>query len=149
MLSIAHGTTGALLAVALQNPIIAAPACMALHFLEDYVPHWDVGTGITKKKKTKLRSFLEELFFDFPLSIGLVYLFFQHGHQGFNTLAWLGWFFALLPDFIEFPRLFLNQRNKPLEIFHSLHKAVHRSTPDVFVGLTPQIVLIAIVYILS
>lgn len=146
MLSIAHAVTGAFLATKLGNPYLAAPLCIGLHFLEDFVPHWDVGTGITKKKKSKKAAFLQELLIDFPLSIALVYFIFGYGRP-FSILPWIGWFFTLLPDFIEFPRLFLNVRFPIIDHIHAIHKSVHRSTPNIFVGLTPQLILILMVYL--
>ncbi len=147
MLSIAHGTTGALIASKIPNPLISIPLCLAAHYLEDFVPHWDVGQGLTKKTKSKKAAFLQELFIDFPLSIILVYIFFQHGRP-FNILPWIGWFAALLPDFLEFPYLFLNARFFPIKQLADFHSSVHRSTPDKFKGLWPQALVILVVYLL-
>jgi hypothetical protein len=53
MLSIAHGSTGALIASKIPNPFISFPIILASHFLEDRIPHWDVGQGLTEGKKKK------------------------------------------------------------------------------------------------
>lgn len=144
MLSVAHGLSGALIASKIPNPLISIPLCIAVHYLEDYVPHWDVGQGLTKKLKSKKAAFLQELFIDFPGSILLVYMFF-----GVNDYRpWIGWFFALLPDFLEFPYLFLNARFFPIKQLADFHTFVHRSTPDKVKGLIPQILVILMVYYL-
>lgn len=147
MLSIAHGTTGALIASKIPNPLISIPLCLAAHYIEDYIPHWDMGQGLTKKTKSKKAAFLEELFIDFPLSIVLVFFFFQYG-KPFSILPWLGWFMALLPDFLEFPYLFLNARFSPIKELADFHSSVHRSTPEKFKGLWPQAVVILMAYLL-
>ena len=146
MLSIAHGPTGAFITTKISNPFISIPLTLLAHYLQDRVPHWDVGQGITNGSKNKTRSFFEELFFDFPLSILVTYLIFQHGRD-FDYHIWMGWFVGLLPDFIEFPRLFFKKHFPLLENHHRFHKWFHVSTPDKFWGTIPQIaVLLAILY---
>ncbi len=149
MLSIAHGTTGALIASKIPNPLISIPLVLLSHYIEDRIPHWDVGQGLTKKKKSKKAAFLQELFFDFPFSIVLVYLIFQAGQPTINWLAWLGWFVGLLPDFLEFPYLFLNMKFFPIKQLAKLHAFVHRSTPNKFWGMLPQILVILLVILLK
>lgn len=141
MLSIAHGTAGALIALKISSPYLSIPLVLASHYLEDRIPHWDIGQGLSSWKKTRKAAFLQELFFDFPLSILLVYLIFQIG-QPFNWRVWLGWFFGLLPDFLEFPYLFLDMKFTPIRQLAAFHSWVHRSTPDKLLGLLPQILLI-------
>lgn len=148
MLSIAHGTTGAFIATKIPNPLISIPLILLSHYIEDRVPHWDVGQGLTARKKTRKAAFLEELFFDFPLSIALVYLIFQLGHP-FDWRIWLGWFIALLPDFLEFPYLFLNARFFPIKQLAKLHALVHRSTPNKLWGLLPQFLVILLCILLK
>lgn len=144
MLSIAHGPTGALIASKIPNPFISIPLILASHFLEDRVPHWDVGQGLTSRRKSKKAAFLQELFFDFPLSILLVYLFFQAGRP-FDWRPWLGWFFGLLPDFLEFPYLFLEYRSPFIKKFAAFHTWMHRSTPNRFWGLLPQFMVLLVI----
>lgn len=148
MLSIAHGATGALIASKIPNPLVSIPLVLLSHYLEDRVPHWDVGQGLTKHKKSKKAAFLEELFFDFPLSIIIVYFIFQAGHP-LDWRIWLGWFAALLPDFLEFPYLFMNMRFFPIKQLAKLHAIVHRSTPQKLWGLLPQILVILLVILLK
>lgn len=146
MLSIAHGPTGAFIATKIGNPFISLPLAILVHYLQDRFPHWDVGQGLTSGAKSKTHSFFQELLFDFPLSIVLTYFLFQYGKE-FNLSIWLGWFAGLLPDFIEFPRLFLKHRSPFLEFHHRFHKWFHVSIPDKLWGLLPQIItLLAIIY---
>jgi len=146
MLSIAHGSTGAFIASKIPNPLISTPLIIASHFLEDYIPHWDVGQGLSKQKKTKRSAFLQELLIDLPLSIIIVYFFFQF-QKPFNLTIWLGWFWGLFPDFLEFPYLFLKWRFFPIKQFAAFHKYFHHSIPHKFRGLLPQLLIIILIYL--
>lgn len=146
MLSVAHAATGAFIATKIANPHLAVPLIIASHFLEDYIPHWDVSQGLSKKIKSHKDAFLQELMIDFPASILLVFLFFQYD-QPFSWTPWLGWFLALLPDFIEFPYLFLNWRFTPIKQLARFHKFFHHSTPDKVRGLIPQALVLLLIYI--
>lgn len=149
MLSIAHAPTGALIATKIPNPLISVPLIVLAHLLEDRVPHWDVGTGMGTGEKKKTAAFYQELLFDFPGSILLVYFFFQAGRPEINWLAWLGWFAGLLPDFLEFPTVFLKYNPPFLAKFSRIHEYFHRSTSDKFRGLLPQLIVILLVYFLK
>lgn len=149
MLSTIHGPTGALIATKIKSPFISIPLIIASHFAQDYIPHWDVGQGLSKKKKSKKAAFFQELLIDFPFSIIITYLFFQHGQSALNYRAWIGWFLALLPDFIEFPHLFLGWRFWPLKSYASFHAKFHHSTPKVIKGLIPQVITLIVIYLLK
>lgn len=148
MLSIAHGTAGAFIATKIPDPLISIPLIILSHYILDRVPHWDVGQGLTIKSKSKKVAFLQELFFDFPLSILLVYFIFQAG-QPLNWYVWLGWFVGLLPDFLEFPYLFLNMKFFPIKQLADFHSWVHRSTPNILWGMLPQVLVILLVILLK
>jgi hypothetical protein len=148
MLSIAHGATGALIASKIPNPFISIPLALLSHYAEDRVPHWDVGQGLVSGKGSKKAAFLNELFFDFPLSIIFIYVFFQMGHP-LDWKVWLGWFLGLLPDFLEFPYIFLNMRFTPIKQLARIHKWAHRSTPSKFWGLLPQLFVILLILVLK
>ncbi len=148
MLSIAHGPTGALIASKISNPFISLPLAILAHYLQDRVPHWDVGQGLTHGLKRKAQSFFQELFFDLPLSIVITYFLFQY-NRDFNMNIWLGWFAGLLPDFIEFPRLFLKHNHKLIEWHHKFHKWFHVSIPNkLWLLLTQVINLLLIIYLI-
>jgi len=148
MLSIAHGSTGAFIASKIPNPYISLPLILASHFLEDSIPHWDVGQGLTSRKKCKRAAFLQELFFDFPLSILVVYLLFQVGRP-FDWRPWFGWFISLVPDFLEFPYLFLENRSVIIKKFAAFHRWSHRSTPNKFWGLLPQVLVLLLIMLVK
>jgi len=146
MLSIAHAATGAFIATKVANPALSIPLIIISHFVEDYIPHWDVGQGLTKKIKSHRAAFFQELLTDFPASILIVFFFFQFGRP-FSPLPWLGWFVALLPDFLEFPYLFLGWRFFPIKQLAAIHRYFHHSTPKKIIGLIPQVLLLVLIYI--
>jgi len=155
MLSVAHGTTGALIATLIPNPLISTPLILIAHFVQDHIPHWDFGQGLTKKIKSKKISFFQELLIDLPATIILVYLWFPptSGLQGpslqVNYLAFYGLFIALLPDFLEFPYLFLNWKFWPIKQLAHFHNSVHQSIPNKIKGLWPQALVLLLVYLLK
>ncbi len=145
MLSISHALTGAFIADKIGSPLIYIPLVLASHYIEDAIIHWDVGTGLsngTRKKSTAM--FLE--IFDMLLAVGLVFWFFQSMRTGINVNAWFGAFVGLLPDFMEAPRNFLKWNPWWLKPFNDFHHNFHRSTPDMLLGLAPQIVVIAFIF---
>ena len=73
MLSISHAATGAFIAAKISNPYLAIPLIIATHYLQDAVPHWDVGTGLSKGTKTRTQAFIHEIP-DLALALVIVYL---------------------------------------------------------------------------
>lgn len=146
MLSIVHGPTGAFIASKISNPLIAIPLIITSHFVEDYLPHTDVGIGINKGTKKRSTAFWQELLFDFPLSIAIVYFFFQVG-KPFNPYLWLAWFIGLLPDFLEFPKNFLKTEIPLFKPFNDFHHRHHHSTKNLLIGVPTQILILVIIYL--
>lgn len=150
MTSIAHGLTGAFIATQLPSPILNVPLIFASHYLEDWIPHWDVGTGLSTGRRKRSTAIILELF-DLAFTFGLVYLFWGYGQSNLNAfwLACFGAFVALLPDFMEAPRNFLKWEPWFLKPFNNFHHMWHHSTPNMVLGLAPQIVTIAVIYLLK
>lgn len=148
MLSISHSLTGAFLAVTLQHPVLYVPAVLASHYLEDWFPHWDVGTGLSSGKRKRSTAIILE-FGELAISALLLYLIFQSGHSQINFLAASGAFLGLLPDFLEAPRNFLRWEPRWLKPLNDLHHTFHHSTPNILLGLTPQIILWIIIAIMA
>ncbi len=147
MLSISHSLTGAFLASVMPQPVLFVPAIFASHYLEDWIPHWDVGTGLSNGKRKRSHAIIMELA-ELVITAALLYLFFQLGRSDINWLAWIGGGIALIPDFIEAPRNFLKKEPWFLKPLNDLHQAFHHSTPNVLVGLTPQIILWLVIWLL-
>jgi hypothetical protein len=147
MLSISHSLTGAFLASKIPLPGIYIPLVLGAHYLEDWIPHWDVGTGLSSGKRKKQTAIILEII-ELGISVVLVYFFFQHGHSTIQYHAWIGAFFALLPDFLEAPRNFLKWEPRFLQPVNNFHALFHHSTPNMLFGLTPQVVTVVAIWFL-
>lgn len=154
MLSISHAVTGAFIAVKVGNPYLAIPLILASHYLEDAVPHWDAGTGMSSGKKTRLQAIKHGIIdLIFAAVIVLVYYPSTLSHLSpmtydLTSLApiW-GAFFGLLPDFLESPRNFLKYEPWYLKPLNRFHHMFHHSIPTAIDGLAPQLLLLIILWI--
>lgn len=152
MLSISHALTGAFIAYNLPQPILYTPLVLASHYLEDWIPHWDVGTGLSNGKRHPRTAFLLEII-DILLAGILVLAVFIWPTGEFwpftnfipqNSSTWhviIGAFIGLLPDFIEAPRNFLKKEPRFIAPLNKFHGRWHHSTPNKIIGLLPQIIL--------
>jgi len=152
MLSVAHTAAGAFIATKLPYPLVSIPLIIASHYILDFVPHWDAGTGLSSGKKSPSQAFMAEIP-DLILSFILIVVFFQIGKPlSFTTEGlspYWGAFFAILPDFLEAPRNFLKKEPSALKPLNNFHHSFHNSTPNKLKGLLPQILLITIIYLLK
>jgi hypothetical protein len=149
MLSVSHAVTGAFIAVKVSNPALAIPLILLSHYLEDMVPHWDVGTGLTKGVKSPAKALFHEVF-DLALAGILIFSFYPSSLEGLTHLSitapiW-GAFFGLLPDFLEAPRNFWKWEPKWLAPLNRFHHSFHHSIPRVWDGLAPQILLLVLLW---
>jgi len=147
MLSIPHALTGAFLAHQVPIPAFYVPAAFAFHYLQDWIPHWDFGTGLSTGRRKISTAILLELG-ELAVTIGLIYLIFQRGHDQIQYHIWIGGLMGIMPDLIESPRNFLKWEPfflKPLNKFHGLF---HNSTHNKFVGLMPQVITVGVILFL-
>lgn len=149
MLSIPHALSGAYIASKVPHPLVYIPAAFALHYLQDWMPHWDVGTGLSSGKRTRSTAIKLELV-DLAITAALVYFFWREsvGSMLFVHIA-IGGLMGIMPDFIEAPRNFLKWEPwfiKPLNEFHGMF---HHSIPNMALGLAPQIVIVVAIYLLK
>ena len=147
MLSVAHAATGALIASKLPPPALYIPLAIGAHYLEDWTPHWDVGTGLTNGTRTKRTAFILEIF-DLILTIGVIYFFWQNSAATWQTHIWVGALAGLTPDLIATPKIFLNWQLSILEPFNAFHESFHHSIPKIAMGLLPQIILLVVIWFL-
>ncbi|PIR61637.1 MAG: hypothetical protein COY81_03705 [Candidatus Pacebacteria bacterium CG_4_10_14_0_8_um_filter_43_12] len=147
MLSVPHALTGAYVASKLPHPLLYIPLAVAFHYLEDWIPHWDVGTGLSKGTRKRSTAFKLELI-DLTITVGLMYLFWHTEPQVLQYHIWAGAFAGLVPDFIEAPRNFLKWEPAIFKPFNDVHGKFHFSTPNWVVGLLPQIVVVLMIWFL-
>ncbi len=140
MLSISHALTGAFVAVKLTHPLIYTPVAIASHYFEDWIPHWDVGTGLTNGLRTRRTAFIFGLV-ELIVGLGLVVWFWYPAGNEILIRALLGSFLGLLPDFLTAPKTFLKLQLPLLKTLDGFHKQMHHSVASIWFGLTPQIIL--------
>jgi hypothetical protein len=146
MLSISHTLTGAFIASKLPHPGLYIPLSLAAHYLCDWIPHRDVGTGLSNgKRKIKTAMILEVG--ELVISFLLIYFFFQHGQESIRWHIWIAAFISILPDFLEAPRNFLKWEPNWLKPFNDFHNMFHHSTMNNLIGITPQFILIVAIWI--
>ena len=148
MLSIPHSLTGAFVASKFPNPLIYVPVAIGLHYLEDWIPHWDVGTGLSNGNRKKSTAFKLELI-DLALTAVLIYFFWRTEPMILQIHIWAGGLAGILPDLIEAPRNFFNWEPAITKPFNWLHKQFHYSIPNWVVGITPQVVVVAVIWLLK
>ena len=146
MLSITHTLTGAFIASKLTHPGLYIPLTLASHYIQDWIPHRDVGTGLSSGRRKKSTAIILELI-ELAISFGLLYLFFQHGHDAIRWHIWIAAFVALIPDFLEAPRNFFDWEPAWLKPFNDFHNMFHHSTLNNVVGLVPQLVLVMVIWV--
>lgn len=148
MLSISHSLTGAFIATKLPSPFLYIPLIFLSHYLEDWIPHWDVGTGLSNGKRSKQAALILEVG-ELVITFGLVYWFWQYGSASINSTAWIGAFTGLIPDFLEAPRNFLKWEPPIIRPLNQLHGLFHHSTPNIAFGLTPQILVAGFIFLMK
>jgi hypothetical protein len=148
MLSIPHALTGAFIASQLPHPALYIPLAMSMHYLQDWIPHWDVGTGLSSGKRKRSTAIKLELV-DLTITGALIYWFWQSNSPTLQYHIWLGAFFGLLPDFLEAPRNFLHWEPRFLKPFNDFHHSFHHSIPNMALGLAPQVVVVAVIWLLK
>ena len=149
MLTIAHAASGALIATKVSNPILSVPLILASHYLQDYILHWDLGTGLTGGKKSKWLALAQEITIDMTLAALFLHYFFPGDTLPIDQTAAFGAFVSLIPDFIEAPKNFLSWEPKIIRPFNKFHHGFHNSTTNMIVGLTPQLILLFVVGLLA
>ncbi|HEX7018359.1 MAG TPA: hypothetical protein VF209_05645 [Patescibacteria group bacterium] len=147
MLSISHSLTGAFIASVFPHPAVYVPLTLAAHYLEDWIPHWDVGTGLSTGHRKRQTAIMMELI-ELVITVGLVFLFWQYGHSQIQYHVWLAAFLGLVPDFMEAPRNFLRWEPFFLKPFNEFHGKFHHSTRNKLVGLSPQVGLWVVIFLL-
>lgn len=147
MLSIPHALTGAYVASKLPHPLLYIPLAFAFHYLQDWIPHWDVGTGLSSGKRKRSTAIKLE-FIDLGITVLMVYFFWMDAPVDLQTHIWLGAFAGLAPDFIEAPRNFLRWEPAIIKPLNKLHGSFHFSTPNWVVGLIPQVIVVLVIWLL-
>lgn len=115
MLELAHALTGGVIAYKIGNPALALPLAFVSHFAVDLLPHWNPHLAKEKKRfgcVSKKTTFLVVIDCLIGLTLGLFLAFKALPDIRRMFLVIAGCFLAILPDLIEAPFFFLNQKGK-------------------------------------
>jgi hypothetical protein len=155
MLSIPHSLVGAYIASKLPSPILYVPLTLGMHYLCDWIPHWDVGTGLSVGKRKRSTAILLEII-DLALTIGIIYWFFFKDfgkpvdfNVAYSIHIWTGALMGIAPDLVEAPRNFLKWEPRFIKPLNAFHGNFHHSTPNVMIGIVPQIILVVVIWLLK
>jgi hypothetical protein len=112
MTGLNHAATGALVAVAINKPLLALPAAFLSHFAADFILHWDY----------KLRPAYRELviMMDLTLSLSLL-LVLSILFKDSARLIIAGGFLGILPDAMWLPHIIRGEQS-PMDGKSILHK---------------------------
>lgn len=115
MVALNHALTGAVVAAAINQPVIALPAALLSHFAIDSLPHWNYWVpGQRRFRKWVIYS-------DMLFSLGLLGIL---AIAVTDTQWWLiiaGGLLAISPDMMWFPYLILG-KNTPADTGSLLHR---------------------------
>lgn len=148
MLSIPHSLTGAFIASKLAHPALYIPLTLASHYFQDWIPHWDCGTGLSSGKRKRSTAVIMEVF-DLIFTVLLIYYFFQHGKSDIQWHIWTGALFGIVPDLLEAPRNFLKWEPWFLKPINAFHAKFHESIPNMWLGLLPQVIIVFTIWLLK
>lgn len=147
MTSIAHVLTGAYVASNLPHPALYIPVAIALHYFEDWTPHWDAGTGLSSGKRSRKTALILGLI-DLAIALVLVYFLWQRSSEFIEWHIWIGAIAGITPDLVEAPKNFLKWNPWFIKPFNDFHDAVHQSIPNVWLGLLPQAIVVGFIVLL-
>lgn len=139
-----HAAVGATLAAAISNPIVGIPVALLSHIVCDLIPHWDVGTHMTKKK-TK-RIFWESLL-DVVLSI--IVTFFLIFYIFPNTNLFYAFFMAFTAQFFDWitaPYYILNWKFRPFTWFYQFQSGTNTKLDKPLGIIIPTVIVLLLIF---
>ena len=132
MLELAHALTGGVIAYQIKNPAVSLPLALASHFMIDLLPHWNPHLAKEKKRfgfVSKKTTFLVVVDSLIGLTLGLFLAFRVLPDTKRMFLVIAGCFLAILPDLIEAPFYFLNQKGKFLKKLVNFQGKIQYNAP--------------------
>lgn len=138
---------GISVAYALQNPFIAPPLSLLLHFVGDVLPHWDFYTHTTKEQKTTgWRPLAVMADFGLGVAIGVTATLYAMWVLRDTTLAltvFLSGVMSVLPDVLTGPSIYVKNANSIFKKMHEFQRKLNTSAPLV-VGVLTQLVVASV-----
>src|SRR3990167_3503334 len=100
MIALNHGTTGAVIAVTIKEPVLAIPLSFLSHFVQDLIPHWNYGVERAAEQEGRFftKRFNIYLIIDALLSIILLFTLSFLVFPEYKWLIWACMAAAACPD---------------------------------------------------
>jgi len=155
MLSIPHSLTGAFIASKLPHPALYIPLTLGMHYLCDWIPHWDMGTGLSNGKRKRSTALILEIVELIATGLLIYWFFFKDLglpldlNSAYTWNIGIGALTGIAPDLVEAPRNFLKWEPWFIKPFNKFHGMFHHSTPNMIVGLLPQVILVLAIWLLK
>ena len=124
MQALNHMVFGSLVAVTVNEPVIAVPVALASHFLLDAIPHY----GNNPRAALGSRAFNIRLLLDILACILVMSIFLSLNPIN-PTLILICAFFAVLPD-IFWPFALVVKHKGPIWEFFKFHKNIQHESPS-------------------
>lgn len=146
MLLTPHVTVGLVIARIVPNPLLAVMLSLLSHFLGDLMPHWDFFSKT--KKEERLKGWRPiAIMADFGLGIAMGMFFtlnalWVKGSPQLAVTSFLCGIFAVTPDVLEAPYLFMNKTPFGLERLLALQRKMQVQAPFL-IGISTQLAVIA------
>jgi hypothetical protein len=138
---------GVSVAYVLQNPFIAPPLSLMLHFVGDVLPHWDFYTNTTKEQKTTgWRPLAVMADFGLGIAVGVTATLYALWVLRDTTLAltvFLSGVMSVLPDVLTGPSIYMKNANSIFKKMHEFQRKLNTSAPLV-VGVLTQLVVASV-----
>ncbi len=143
---------GVSVAYVLQDPFIAPPLSLLLHFVGDVLPHWDFYTHTTKEQKTTgWRPLAVMADFGLGIAFGVTATLYALWVLRDTTLAltvFLSGVMSVLPDVLTGPSIYMKNANSIFKKMHEFQRKLNTSAPLVFGVLTQLVVAAASIALL-
>ncbi len=143
MVELPHTIVGAALAAKIGNPALALPLALGSHFVLDMLPHWNPHLRTEKKTLGDLRPKTKRIIMlDVVVStaVGVAIATTVLPDVKHFIVVLLGAFLAVLPDVLEGPYFFFNQKNKVVTRLLDFQKSLQFDVPFV-PGVLTQLLL--------
>ena len=138
MLETPHALVGMVIASIIPNPWVGLPLAFLSHFGVDTLPHWNWEPDA---RPLSLLGIVLDLIL---LEILIGYLAFRSPLR-LNLAA--GAFFAILPDLVEAPHIFLGFNNRYIQKLMRFQKNIQNRAP-VLPGVITQLVVSALCFLI-
>ncbi|MFH1565649.1 MAG: hypothetical protein ABIB98_00405 [bacterium] len=145
MLLTPHVFIGLVIAKFVPIPFLAVFLAFLSHFLGDLTPHWDFFSGTKKEERLKGWRPLAVMA-DFGIGIGIgtlftaKYLWVDH-NVVLALTSFLCGIFAVLPDVLEAPYIYLNSAPSFIEGLTNIQRKLQTQAP-ILIGITIQVMVI-------